>query len=54
MPRPFLLSFLLSSLLECLTNDLIRREGTSFEAMTGRTTFIDGFLEEVFRGIPQL
>jgi hypothetical protein len=34
--------------------DLIWRKGNSFEAMTGRTAFIDGILAEVFRGFPQL
>ena len=28
--------------------DLIRRKGTPFEAKTGHTAFIDGFLAEVF------
>ena len=34
----------------CDPIDLIWREGTPFEAITGRTDFIDGLLAEVFRG----
>ena len=34
---------------------IIWREGTPFEAMTGRATYVPpyGFLTEVFRGFPQ-
>jgi hypothetical protein len=38
----------------CDLTDLIWREEIPFEAMTGRTAFIDGLLAEVSRGFPQL
>ena len=34
----------------CYLTDLIWREGTPFETMTGRTAFVDGLLAEVFQG----
>ena len=37
----------------CDPTDLIWREGTPFEAVTGRTVFIDCLLAEVLRGFPQ-
>ena len=46
-------SFSLSKVL-CDPSDLIFREGTLFEAMNGRITFINGLLAEFFGGFPQL
>ena len=47
---PFLLSFLPFPDVLCDPTDLIWREGILFEAMTGRTAYIDGLLAEIFRG----
>ena len=38
----------------CDPTDVIWRQGTPFEAMTGRTAFIDGHLAEVLQRFPQL
>ena len=38
----------------CDPTESIWMLGTLFEAMTGRTAFINGFLVEVFRAFPQL
>ena len=37
----------------CDATDLIWRQGTSFEVMTGRQTSSDGLLTEVFWSFPQ-
>ena len=42
-PRPFLLSFLSIPDVLCDPTDLIWRQGTPFEAITGCTAFIKGF-----------
>ena len=56
MPSPFyVLSFFPSFSLPdvlCDPIDHIWRLGTPFEAITGRTAFIDGLLAEGFRGFP--
>ena len=44
--------FLLPDVL-CDPTDVICRSGTSFEAMTDHTAFLDSFLAEVFRGFVQ-
>ena len=52
-PISFFPSFFIPDLM-CDSTDLIFKKGTPFEAMAGRTVFIDGLLVEVFRGFPQL
>ena len=39
--------------MQCYLSNVIQRQGTPFEVMTGRTAFIYGLLAEVFRGFPQ-
>ena len=54
---PLVFSFFLSSSIPevlCDPINLILKEETPFEAMTGLTAFIDGLLAEVFRGFPHL
>ena len=49
----FFPSFSLPDVL-CDSTDLIWRDGTPFDAMTGRKIFIDYLLAEVYRDFPQL
>ena len=53
IPRTVLPSFLPFPFL-CYPTDLICRDGTPFEAATGRTAFIDSLLAEVFRNFTQI